>query len=166
MRLPPIQVWQTFPASNYVDPPKSGNALIVSNVVFIALNIIAVSLRLYTRIVVKRHVGFDDFAITIALFFCMALGATVITAGISYGWDLHVWDVPIERFQPASICAFVAKIMFTMAATFTRVSLILFYYRLVKDTNIIWFRWVLHASMIWTICVCLTFNGITVFQCK
>lgn len=52
------------------------------------------------------------------------------------------------------------------AATFTRLSLICFYYRLVKDSGIRWFVWVLHASVIWQIALCITFVCLTVWLCK
>lgn len=67
MRFPPIEVWLNWPRANYDNPQTSGNALIISNVIFMILTILAVGLRLYTRIVVKRHLGYDDGAIVIAL---------------------------------------------------------------------------------------------------
>lgn len=94
------------------------------------------------------------------------MGVTVILANASYGWDRHLWDMPFNLFTPASICAFVAKIQFAMAATMTRISLILFFYRLVQDSNTRKYRWVLHAGIMWNILVCLAFVLMTVFLCQ
>ena len=71
-----------------------------------------------------------------------------------------------NMFTPASKVAFVAKLLFTLAATFIRLSLISFYYRLVKDSGINWFRSVLHASAIWTMAVCVTFLILTIWLCS
>jgi hypothetical protein len=60
----------------------------------------------------------------------------------------------------------VAKLTFTLAATFTRLSLICFYYRLVKDSGITWFNWVLHASVAWTLSVCIVFVALTIWLCS
>lgn len=68
--------------------------------------------------------------------------------------------------QSANIVAFVAKLTFTLAATFIRLSLICFYYRLMKDTGIRWFRYVLHASVLWTIAVCIAFVVLTIWLCS
>lgn len=54
----------------------------------------------------------------------------------------------------------------TTAATFTRLSLICFYYRLIKDSGIRWFVWVLHASVVWQVALCITFVCLTVFLCE
>lgn len=68
--------------------------------------------------------------------------------------------------SPANIVAFAAKLTFTLAATFIRLSLICFYYRLVKDSGIKWFSWVLHVSVVWTLAVCAAFVALTIWLCS
>jgi hypothetical protein len=65
----------------------------------------------------------------------MGLTAVVLLANKEYGWDRHVWDIPFANFVPASKIAMTAKVVFTAAATFTRLSLHCFYYRLVSDSG-------------------------------
>ena len=89
----------------------------------------------------------------------------VILANESFGWNRHVWDLSATMISQAGKIAFVAKLMFTLAATFTRLSLICFYYRLVKDSGLTWFNWVLHASVLWTVGVAITFVCETVWLC-
>ena len=89
----------------------------------------------------------------------------VILANQAYGWNLHEWDMSATIIPGANKIAFVAKLMFTLAATFTRLSLICFYYRLVKDSGITWFNSVLHASVAWTIAVGISFAFETIFLC-
>lgn len=91
--------------------------------------------------------------------------AVVLLANTRYGWNRHLWDVPVTVLQNANIIAFVAKIMFTLAATFTRLSLLCFYFRLVKDTNIKWFKLVMRLSVVWTVCVCISFIALVIWQC-
>lgn len=74
--------------------------------------------------------------------------------------DRHLWDVAPWMYQDANIIAFVAKLNFTLASTFTRLSLICFYYRLIKDSGVKWFKWVLHASVCPTQPTIATLNGI------
>jgi len=89
----------------------------------------------------------------------------VILANQAYGWDLHEWDLPASIIPGANKIAFVAKLMFTFAATFTRLSLICFYYRLVKDSGLTWFNWVLHISVAWTVAVGISFVCETIWLC-
>ncbi|EMC94699.1 hypothetical protein BAUCODRAFT_557854 [Baudoinia panamericana UAMH 10762] len=95
----------------------------------------------------------------------MGMTIVVILANEAYGWNRHEWDIPAGMIIGANKIAFVAKLMFTLAATFTRLSLICFYYRLVKDTGMTWFRWVLHASVAWSIAVCIQFVCETIWLC-
>lgn len=102
---------------------------------------------------------------TPAQLFTLGMTIVVILANEAYGWNRHEWDLAPEMIVGANKIAFVAKLMFTFAATFTRTSLICFYYRLVKDSGLKWFNWVLHASLAWTIAVCILFVGETIWLC-
>jgi hypothetical protein len=59
----------------------------------------------------------------------------------------------------------VAKIIFVGAASFTRLSLHCFYYRLVKDTGKSWFRWAIHINVAYTLAILISFPFIAVFLC-
>jgi hypothetical protein len=45
----------------------------------------------------------------------------------------------------------------TSAATFTRLSLHCFYYRLVQDTGKTWFRWCIHLNVIYSVGILVSF---------
>ena len=70
MKLPPLAVLLTWPVPNYTNPQVHGHALLVVNLIFITLVIIAVVGRLYSRIMVKRWYGADDSMIVLALVSC------------------------------------------------------------------------------------------------
>jgi hypothetical protein len=138
MRLPPTEVLLNWPTPNYDHPVTRGDALLVVNAVFIGLATITVGLRLYTRLFIKRWFGIDDVFILLALvsrllyrgghsneqqFFTIGLTAVVLLANQAFGWDRHVWDIPFNLLMTTSKIAMVAKIVFTAAATFTRLSL-------------------------------------------
>jgi hypothetical protein len=59
----------------------------------------------------------------------------------------------------------VAKIVFVGAATFTRLSLHCFYYRLVQDSGLPWFKWLIHANVIYTVGIFISFPFLAIFQC-
>ena len=66
MRDIPILVLLSFPTPNYVDPETQGRSLIIVNSVLAGLVFIAVALRVYTRVYLKRWFGSDDYAIVFA----------------------------------------------------------------------------------------------------
>ncbi|KAK5704703.1 hypothetical protein LTR17_021659 [Elasticomyces elasticus] len=165
MRLPPLPVILTWPTPNTVNPITHGPALLIVNIIFISLVTTAVVGRLYSRIVVKQWFGMDDSLILLAFLWTVGMTVVVVLANESYGWNRHIWDLAPEMIVGANKIAFVAKLMFTLAATFTRLSLICFYYRLVKDSGLRRFKWVLHGSVAWTVAVCITFVCETIWLC-
>lgn len=193
MQIPPAAVLLSWPTANYENPITHGQALIVTNVVFMAFMVLAIILRYYTRLQMHKSLGWDDIYIGISLvrhavlamagairirsksqqttnlswqIFALALGAVVILANVRYDWDRHIWDIPISQYKNASLVAFVAKLAFTFAATFTRLSLLCFYFRLVLDSGHKKFIWLLWFSVAWQIAVCATFTFQVVFLCE
>ena len=69
MKLPPIEVILSWPPPNYANPVTRGDALLIVNSILIALVVITVGLRMYTRLIIKRWFGIDDVFILLALVF-------------------------------------------------------------------------------------------------
>lgn len=98
--------------------------------------------------------------------FASGLTAAVLLANQEYGWDRHVYDIPLVKLKPTLQIAMAAKLLFTAAATFTRLSLFCFYYRLLKDTSRGLYVWVIHANVIYTVAIFITFVFLAVFLCN
>ncbi|KAH6620442.1 hypothetical protein C7974DRAFT_316803 [Boeremia exigua] len=139
MKLPPIDVILTWPKPNYANPVTRGDALLIVNSIFIALVVIVL--------------------------FTVGLTAVVLLANQRFGWDRHLWDIPLNKLTPTLKIAMAAKVVFTCAATFTRLSLHCFYYRLVADTGKRWFKWCIHLNVIYTIGIFISFIFIAIFLC-
>ncbi|KAF2765627.1 hypothetical protein EJ03DRAFT_377627 [Teratosphaeria nubilosa] len=165
MRIPPLDVILSWPKPNYVDPATRGPASVVVSLIFAVLMLIVVSLRLYCRTRVKKWFGWDDVMIAFALIFAIGLAVIVILAQTMYHWDRHVYDIPLNDIQASNIIAMTAKTVFVLAATFTRLSLCLFYYRLVKDSGLAWFSWLVHFSVAFTMAICVALVLLIIFLC-
>lgn len=164
MREIPLKVFAAWPAPNYVNPVTRGNELLAINIVFIILVTFSIAIRMYSRIRLSKP-GWDDAMILLAYVFTIGMTAVVLLANQSYGWDRHIWDVHLDTLQSASIIAFVAKLMFVCASSFTRLSLVLLYYRLIKDTNTWWYSWLIHFGMAFNIAVFIVLIFVGVFEC-
>ncbi|KAH6878515.1 hypothetical protein BKA58DRAFT_96979 [Alternaria rosae] len=165
MQLPPVDVLLSWPTPNYIDPETRGPALLIVNSILIALTVLTVAARLYTRLVIKRWFGIDDVFILIALLFTCGLTAVVLLANLRFGWNRHVWDIPFSMFVPAFKIAMTAKVVFTAAASFTRLSLHCFYYRLISDSGKTWFKWAVHVNVVYTLGILISFPFIAIFFC-
>ena len=120
MRYVPPEVLLSFPSPNYDNPVTRGNALVIVNSIFISLAVITVCMRMYTRLFLKRWFGIDDVFILLALLFTLGLTAVVLLANKNYGWDRHVYDIPLTQIAPTLKVGMSAKVLFVCAASFTR----------------------------------------------
>ena len=72
--------------------PSRAHEIIVTCIVCPVVAAIFVSIRVWTRIVVTRNLGWDDYAAIITLFFCIAF-SIVLAISTQYGMGLHLYDV-------------------------------------------------------------------------
>ncbi|KAF1988795.1 hypothetical protein K402DRAFT_419144 [Aulographum hederae CBS 113979] len=165
MRYPPSEVLEAWPAPNYVDPETRGPALYVVTGLFSAFVLLAISLRLYARLVIRRWFGADDVFILLSIFFTTGLVISIILGNQRYGWDRHIWDVPPHLLSACIGVFFSCKIFFIFATTATRLSLLSFYYRLIKHSGLKNFRWVLHSSTVFVIVIWFLQMLLAIFQC-
>jgi hypothetical protein len=93
------------------------------------------------------------------------LTVVVLLANQTYGWDRHVYDIPLPTLKPTLQIAMAAKLLFTASATFTRLSLFGFYYRLLQDSSRGALIWVVHANVAYTIATFFSLTFLGVFLC-
>ncbi|PSN59014.1 hypothetical protein BS50DRAFT_449075, partial [Corynespora cassiicola Philippines] len=166
MRNIPLEVILSWPTPNYTNPETRGDTLVIVNSLLIIIVAIVVTLRLYVRLVIKRWFGSDDALIILALIFDVGLTACVLIANQRFGWDRHVYDIPLTSYAPTTKIAMSAKLMFIASASFTRLSLFCFYYRFARDSGKKTFLWLVHISITYTICSFIAFVFVGIFQCN
>src|ERR1700748_1340126 len=55
-----------WPLPNYIDPVTRGSGLLIINGLFLTCMTVVFVLRIYTRAVIKKRLGIDDFFIILA----------------------------------------------------------------------------------------------------
>lgn len=86
--------------SNFVDPPSLANAIIAVSVVFLALMLIALTVRIYTKWILLRSLWWDDYtALIAAVSFVMLKSHCVHLALLQVGSIVH-FGVSIQRESP------------------------------------------------------------------
>jgi hypothetical protein len=68
----PLTTLFTWPFPNYINPVKRGHEIWIVSGIFLFLATCLVSLRVWTRIAVRRFVGADDLLVIFALVFLLS----------------------------------------------------------------------------------------------
>ncbi|KAF2664434.1 hypothetical protein BT63DRAFT_89533 [Microthyrium microscopicum] len=129
-----------WPAPNYINPVTRGKSLLVVDTVLPLFAAIVVCLRIYTRLYIKKWFGFDDFLIILSLVLFVGLSVVINVAVLKYGWDRHVWDIRPDRLTDSAKLIFVTRILYPAALCSMQLSLLWFYFRLVRDVHYKVFR--------------------------
>jgi hypothetical protein len=77
-----------------------------------------------------------------------------------FGWGLHVSQIPFADYSPVLICIWVSEILFTLAASFVKLSILVFYLRLAATTT---YRRVIYGSIVFIIAWATTFTILSIF---
>ncbi|KAF2399187.1 hypothetical protein EJ06DRAFT_75270 [Trichodelitschia bisporula] len=165
MRVPPLEVILAWPTPNYTNPQTQGPTLVILNAVFLAIACLFVFLRIYTRLTITKWFGLDDILILAAFVFTFAMVVVVNIGALHWGWNRHIWDIPIAWTEGSLKLAYVSKILFMLAGNCTVLSLFTFYYRLIGESSMKWFRWVLHLALAFNITTFFVFLFLQIFIC-
>ena len=95
-RVPPPEVIAAWPAPNFTNPERRGPAKTILTVILWAVVTAILSLRLYTRRYISKHVGWDDLLVVAAFVPATAFSIVGIVVEYEFGWDRHIWDLSVE----------------------------------------------------------------------
>ncbi|GAW14674.1 hypothetical protein ANO14919_040770 [Xylariales sp. No.14919] len=138
--------------------PRSPNAqaclseeVIAIVTVFQVLTTVALALRLWTRLRIQHlRLGPDDWVILVAWTADLALG-TIIGFQTRYGLGKHVADLPPDiDFITSNILFYAHQPIYYISVSLTKVSIIVFYFRLFPQQSYRAFLWAMMAVVILT----------------
>lgn len=167
MQLPPLAVMATWPKPNYVDPITRGHGVVIVNAICMSLAFIVTLLRLYTRIWITATPGVDDILIVIALLFAIAMVIVTSIATENWGFNRHIWDLPVTWIPTVEKLNLVFQITFSWASSLTKISLMWFCRRLLGRSkgNFAVYNWAFIGAMILVILSVISFTIASIFQC-
>jgi len=67
MQLAPVSVLEAWPKPNYINPVIRGHGNVILNIVLYSLVFFFISIRMFTRVHLKKIFGADDFFILLAM---------------------------------------------------------------------------------------------------
>jgi len=105
-------------------------------------------IRLVTRFQrTGGKLGLDDLCITIGWAIATANIALIILFSYKYGLDRHISDVPPNLWKNAVQMGWLSAALFLWSTAFTKVSVLLFYRRLVAGTYSKRFKWAVWSAI-------------------
>ncbi|KLJ06698.1 hypothetical protein EMPG_17809 [Blastomyces silverae] len=162
----PPEIRATWPAPNYENPETRGPGLIVTVLLFHIVGTLMVALRCYTRTRMTFSFGVDDVWILLTMIPSTGLAACVLTANINYGWDRHIWDLEADKFKPGMQLATACYVLFAIATSTTKLSLLAFYRRLLSPHSHKSYKWVILIMEILSVVSPLAYAFGVPFLCK
>ncbi|KAL1875225.1 hypothetical protein Daus18300_003296 [Diaporthe australafricana] len=161
----PLAALQNWPTPNYANPERRGPAATIVVSVLLALVTLILVVRIYTRVRISRGFGLDDVLIIFAYIPTTAFAVLSFIAMWKFGWGTHVWDLPIESTKPSLQFSLANQLLFDLATSLTKLSMLALIYRVVSADKSR-YRYVVLALAAIVTADSLIFFFITTFQCR
>lgn len=154
----------SWPAPNYVNPVTRGNGVLIVNLVFFPVVILIILIRLYTRLKISKSFGLDDWLILAAMLPATTYAVLALLAEKVFDFDRHVWDIPPSHISFGLQTLMITEIIFTLAQTLTKCSMLALLYRLLSNGKR--FKMItIAATVIISVQGCI-FILVVIFQCR
>lgn len=125
MRLPPLEVLQSWPKPNFVNPQTRGNELIILTVILFPIAIGMVGLRTFTRLRISKSFGADDIVLLVSAPPTIAIAILTVLAVHDWGWDRHAWDVTPHIISEGLKLVIAMQCLFAVAVCSYKISLLI-----------------------------------------
>ncbi|KAF2846256.1 hypothetical protein T440DRAFT_501981 [Plenodomus tracheiphilus IPT5] len=130
---PPLKVILAWPKANYVNPEIRPNTVTILACVLGPITIGMLLARLWVRIIIQRHPGWDDWVMLAATIPTIVL-TFIYPLAVNNGFNKHIWDLnPVGqsgRMVVARKYILAAECIFCVASGLIKISILLFYRRL------------------------------------
>ncbi|PSR94401.1 hypothetical protein BD289DRAFT_451330 [Coniella lustricola] len=132
MQIPSIAVISAWPAPNYVDPVTRGPVALIVISILLSLVTFLLIVRIYTRLWISKGFGADDVFILLAYIPTTGFAVVSFLAQLRFDWGRHVWDLPFELITPSLQLSLLSQLLFDLATTLTKLSMLSLIYRVVS----------------------------------
>ncbi|KAH6704130.1 hypothetical protein BKA61DRAFT_183176 [Leptodontidium sp. MPI-SDFR-AT-0119] len=133
---------------NFKNPESQGYRVTLTIAILFPLATIVLLLRLYTRIIIVRNVGIDDYVIG----FAWALSIGFITTAMvltPLGLGVHIWNVPLTTLSPGFLLiGTISCLFYGLSFMCVKLSILLLYLRLSPYKSFRIAVWVIVATTV------------------
>ncbi|RDI88319.1 hypothetical protein Vi05172_g1937 [Venturia inaequalis] len=122
--------------------------------------------RLFVRFTTNGRPGFDDVLIFLAWILGTLMTAVCILSVYRYGFNKHIWGVPMEEWWKGGLIAYIIESLFLWSTCLTKVSVLMFARRLVRGTCSRNFKWAIWAAIAFVLAHTIAFYVLTFVACR
>ncbi|KAI7247011.1 hypothetical protein KC352_g13915, partial [Hortaea werneckii] len=136
---------QSWPKPNYREwmPPYT--------ITLCAASTIMLGMRLWLRATKKAgNLGLDDLLLLGAWVTVVLFTALCNLAALRYDIGRHLWDIPMQYFENIAEITWLAEFCFLFCGGCTKISVLLFYRRLVGESYDKRWKWAVIGAIIFT----------------
>ncbi|KAH7067240.1 hypothetical protein BKA63DRAFT_581953 [Paraphoma chrysanthemicola] len=166
-RFPTPAEFASFPTPNYVDPITRRPVAIGIIIPATVLVVTAISCRFYSRTVIVRTLGWDDWIMLLAAILCVGSNIMIIVAMLpSFQLGYHLWDLRPEIMYGtirAAQMSMAYQLMFTAVITLMKVAILLTYLKIFPSKLNKWFC---RIMIVYTVVLSTIAFFFTLFQCS
>lgn len=135
--------------------------------VLCAFSTLMVATRLFLRASNQAgKAGVDDILLVVAWLASVMFTTVIILAAVRYDVGRHIWDIPIEEYTKIAETIWLGEFAFLVCGGCTKISVLLFYRRLVKGTFESRWKWAVIIAIVFTTAYTLAFMLALVFNCN
>ncbi|KAF7864141.1 uncharacterized protein EAF02_010109 [Botrytis sinoallii] len=164
MQLPSPEILASWPVPNYDDPITRGCGVLIVTAILLPLVLSLIFIRLYTRLVMSKSFGLDDWLILAAMLPSTTFAFLAILAEKKFHFNRHIWDVEFNRVTFGLQYVIITQIVFTLGQTLTKCSMLALYYRILSSGRR--FKMMTIVASIIIAVQGLVFIIVTIFQCR
>ncbi|KAL5395856.1 hypothetical protein PMIN06_004333 [Paraphaeosphaeria minitans] len=103
--------------------------LVILSVVFVSVTVVSIGIRLFTRMVILKNIGLDDYLICVGAVFAIVCSVTPIAA-LRYGLGRPTAEQRLDQVAPYQKLLLASSVTYSISTTFIKLSLLSFYLRL------------------------------------
>ncbi|KAF2195321.1 hypothetical protein K469DRAFT_649142 [Zopfia rhizophila CBS 207.26] len=151
-----LTVMSHWPKPDSIDPARR-NWFPAFSITLEVLTTAVLCARLRSQITKSSgRLAVDDILACTAWLFATLFTASCIVGTMKYGFDRHMWDVPVATYDRAALVEFLAEGAFLLSTCLTKVSALCFYRRLDPPCPKA-LRWIIYSFIALTVVYSLAF---------
>jgi len=120
--------------SNLTNPYSLHRYDVVTQTVCFTMATLLVSMRIYTKTMILRHPGWDDYVSVLAWLGLMGYMIIVLEEDV-HGNGKHLWNVSLPAVARYAKLAIISEIIYTVVIFLTKLSILLLYLRVFRPAR-------------------------------
>ncbi|KAI1212383.1 uncharacterized protein F4807DRAFT_457879 [Annulohypoxylon truncatum] len=165
MQLPPTSVIESWPTPNYVNPETRGRLGMIVGLLLAVMVTITLAIRLYARKWLTQRFGLDDVFIMLAYLPATTYTIIGVITEEKFQWNRHTWDLEPELFVPGLQLILANQILFNLATSLTKLSILSLLYRLTSASGDRKMTIAVLVSIAVVSLNCFVFILVSIYQC-